>query len=53
VCCGAGNGSASDAKGRDRNDEKYGRWSTTRIITIIVPLVMLALVIYLKATGVV
>jgi hypothetical protein len=35
------------------NDEKSGRWSTTRIITIIVLLAMLALVIYLKATGVV
>ena len=34
------------------NDEQSGRWSTTRVITIIVPLAILALVIYLKPTGV-
>jgi hypothetical protein len=31
--------------------EKPARWSATRIITIIVLLAILALVIYLKATG--
>jgi len=35
------------------NGEKQTRWSTTRIVTIIVLLAILALVIYLKATGVV
>ena len=33
--------------------EKPARWSTTRIITLIVLLAILALVIYLKVTGVV
>lgn len=33
--------------------EKQARWSTTRIITMIVLLAILAIVIYLKATGVV
>jgi hypothetical protein len=33
--------------------ENQARWSTTRIITIIVLLAILALVIYFKATGVV
>jgi len=31
--------------------QKPARWSTTRLITIIVLLAILALVIYLKATG--
>ena len=33
--------------------EKGARWSTTRIITMIVLLAILAIVVYLKATGVV
>ena len=31
--------------------EQSGRWSTARIITLIVLLAILAIVIYLKATG--
>ena len=33
--------------------EKRGRWSTQRIITLIVLLAILAVVVYLKVTGVV